>query len=102
LAWLWLGERLSRRGILGFALAIGGLLLIVWPQGGESAGAGARLLGDAILNGLMGLPLSWARRSWRVIAAAGHDGGGGARQLLPFAAGEWPAGGRHISRHWDW
>src|SRR5205085_2908456 len=64
LAWLWLGERLNRRAVFGFGLAIGGLALILWPHDGATTGAGQRLLGDAIflVNGL-----TWAY--YRVRAA---------------------------------
>ncbi len=48
LAGIWLGERLTRRVVLGFALAIVGLALILWPQESAAAGLGQRLLGDAI------------------------------------------------------
>src|SRR5581483_6325471 len=45
LAWPWLGERLSWRGGLGFALAIGGLLLIIWPQRDAGVAFAGRLIG---------------------------------------------------------
>ena len=40
LAWLWLGEQLGRRGIVGFGLAIIGLALILWPHDSGTTGAG--------------------------------------------------------------
>jgi drug/metabolite transporter (DMT)-like permease len=98
LAWLWLGERLTRRAALGFALAIGGLLLVVWPHERATAGAGTRLLGDTIFlfNGLtwagyniMGKALM-ARHS--PLAATTAAVLAGAAGILPFAAGEWLAG----------
>jgi drug/metabolite transporter (DMT)-like permease len=98
LAWLWLGERLGRRVLIGFGLAIGGLALILWPQGGETAGAGRRLLGDAIFlaNGftwacynVMGKDMMARHAPLPATAAAGLVGIAG---LLPFAAGEWLTG----------
>jgi drug/metabolite transporter (DMT)-like permease len=98
LAWLWLGERLGRRGVLGFMLAIGGLALILWPQGDGAAGAGRRLLGDAIflVNGftwacynVMGKDMMSRHPPLPATAAAGLVGAAG---LLPFAAGEWLTG----------
>jgi drug/metabolite transporter (DMT)-like permease len=99
LAWLWLGERLTRRGAIGFALALGGLLLIVWPQGGETAGASTRLLGDAIFlvtslgwagYNLMGREMMSRHDPLPATTAAGLVGTLG---IVPFAAGEWLAGG---------
>jgi drug/metabolite transporter (DMT)-like permease len=98
LAWLWLGERLSRRGMLGFALALGGLLLSVWPQGDAAGKAGARLLGDAIflLNcltwagyNLMGRAMMARHDPLPATTAAGLVGTLG---IVPFAAGEWLTG----------
>jgi drug/metabolite transporter (DMT)-like permease len=95
LAWIWLGERLSRRGMLGFGLAIGGLALILWPQDGGGADAGRRLLGDAIflVNGftwacynVMGKAMMARHDPLPATAAAGLVGAAG---LIPFAAGEW-------------
>jgi drug/metabolite transporter (DMT)-like permease len=103
LAWLWLGERLNRRGVLGFGLAIGGLALILWPHNGGTAGAGQRLLGDAIflVNGLtwacynvMGKDMMARHAPLPAITAAGLVGVAG---LLPFAAGEWLSG---RTPHW--
>jgi len=98
LAWLWLGERLGRRILIGFGLAIGGLALILWPQDGATAGAGRRLLGDAIFlaNGftwacynVMGKDMMARHAPLPATAAAGLVGLTG---LLPFAAGEWLSG----------
>src|SRR5262249_28381105 len=46
LARIWLGEQIGRRGMLGFALAIGGLALILWPHDSAAADAGWRAIGD--------------------------------------------------------
>jgi O-acetylserine/cysteine efflux transporter len=98
LAHLWLGERLGRRGALGFVLAIGGLALILWPHGGASADARRRLLGDVIFlaNGftwacynVMGKRMMARHAPLPATAAAGLVGFAG---LLPFAAGEWLVG----------
>jgi drug/metabolite transporter (DMT)-like permease len=95
LAAIWLGERLSRRGMLGFALAIVGLALILWPHDGASSGASRRVLGDVIflLNGftwacynVMGKAMMVRYSPLPTTAAAGLVGFVG---LLPFAAGEW-------------
>jgi drug/metabolite transporter (DMT)-like permease len=97
LAWVWLGERIGRRGILGFGLAIAGLVLILWPQDEQAAGMG-RLIGDAIflVNGftwacynVMGKAMMVRHRPLPATTAAGIDGLAG---LLPFAAGEWLTG----------
>ncbi|HEX9371998.1 MAG TPA: DMT family transporter [Roseiflexaceae bacterium] len=98
LAWLWLGERIGRRGVLGFGLAIGGLALILWPHDRAATGAGQRLLGDAIflVNGftwacynVMGKDMMSRHAPLPATAAAGLVGAAG---LLPFAAGEWLSG----------
>jgi drug/metabolite transporter (DMT)-like permease len=95
LAGIWLGERLTRRVVLGFALAIGGLTLILWPQESAAAGIGQRLLGDAIflVNGftwacynVMGKRMMVRHTPLATTTAAGLVGIVG---LLPFAAGEW-------------
>jgi drug/metabolite transporter (DMT)-like permease len=98
LAAVWLGERLSRRGVLGFALAIAGLALIVWPDDSGTASSGMRLLGDAIflVNGftwacynVMGKAMMARHDPLTATTAAGMVGIVG---LVPFAAGEWLAG----------
>jgi len=98
LAWVWLGERLSRRAVLGFVLAVGGLLLVVWPHERAAASAGMRLLGDTIflLNGLtwasyniLGKALMARHSPLPATTAAVLAGAAG---ILPFAAGEWLAG----------
>jgi drug/metabolite transporter (DMT)-like permease len=95
LAGIWLDERLTRRVVLGFALAIGGLALILWPHESAGAGTGRRLLGDAIFlaNGftwacynVMGKRMMARHAPLPTTAAAGIVGIAG---LLPFAAGEW-------------
>src|SRR5262249_11378850 len=57
LARIWLGERIGRRGALGFALALGGLTLILWPHDAGAADAGWRVLGDLIF---LAHRLTWA------------------------------------------
>ncbi len=47
LARLWLGERIGRRGALGFGLAMVGVLFIVLPRNGGEAGFG-RIAGDLL------------------------------------------------------
>jgi drug/metabolite transporter (DMT)-like permease len=98
LASVWLGEHLGRRGMLGFGLAIAGLVLILWPQGGASTGLGSRLVGDMIflVNGftwacynVMGKDMMSRHAPLPATAAAGLVGAIG---LLPFAAGEWLSG----------
>jgi drug/metabolite transporter (DMT)-like permease len=98
LAWLWLGERVGRRRTVGFGLALGGLVLILWPHGDTSGDAGQRALGDVIflVNGftwacynVMGKAMMARHQPLPVITAAGMVGFVG---LLPFAAGEWLSG----------
>jgi drug/metabolite transporter (DMT)-like permease len=98
LATVFLGERLGRRGALGFALAIVGLALILWPDGDAATGMSRRLLGDAIFlaNGLtwacynvMGKAMMAHHEPLPTTTAAGLAGFAG---LLPFAAGEWLMG----------
>jgi drug/metabolite transporter (DMT)-like permease len=98
LAGLWLGERLSRRATLGFALAIGGLVLILWPEDAAAAVANGRILGDAIflMNGftwacynVMGKAMMERHAPLPVTTAAGLVGITG---LIPFAASEWIGG----------
>jgi drug/metabolite transporter (DMT)-like permease len=98
LAALFLGERLGRRGALGFALAIAGLALILWPDDTTATDMGRRLLGDAIFlaNGftwacynVMGKAMMARHEPLPATTAAGLAGFAG---LLPFAAGEWLVG----------
>lgn len=56
LARLWLGEKLGRHGQLGFSLAIGGLLVILWPKDSGTIET-SRIIGDAIF---MITGFSWA------------------------------------------
>jgi drug/metabolite transporter (DMT)-like permease len=81
-------------GWRGFALAITGLVLILWPQNTAALGW-RRSLGDAIflVNGfawacynVLGKELMARRAALPATAAAGIVGTAG---LLPFAAGEW-------------
>lgn len=98
LAWPWLGERLSWRGGLGFALAIGGLLLILWPQGQAGGSFADRVIGDAVfvagsfgwaLYNLLGRDLMRRHAPLPATTAAGLVG---TLAMLPFAAGEWLSG----------
>lgn len=98
LAWLWLGESFGHRTIVGFVIAIAGLLLILWPREVEAVPAGQRILGDLIFlaNGLtwaiynvMGKQMMLRYEPMPVITAAGIVG---TLALLPFAAGEWLSG----------
>lgn len=98
LAWPWLGERLIGRSAVGFVLAIGGLLLIIWPEGGTSAAAGRQILGDAIflVNSLawaaynvFGRELMARHAPLPTTTAAGLVG---TIAIIPFAAGEWLSG----------
>ncbi|MGF1538329.1 MAG: DMT family transporter [Elainellaceae cyanobacterium] len=47
ISWLWLGERLTRRIILGIAVTLVGGLVIGWQVGGEAVGQNP-LLGNAL------------------------------------------------------
>jgi len=98
LAWPWLGERLSGRGWLGFMLASGGLLLILWPQGDTEKALVNRVLGDAVfvagtlglaVFNLLGRDLMRRHAPLPVTTAAGLVG---TLAMLPFAAGEWLSG----------
>ena len=98
LAWPWLGERLSWRAGLGFALAIGGLLLILWPQAQAGGSFANRVLGDAVfvagsfgwaLYNLLGRDLMRRHAPLPATTAAGLVG---TLAMLPFAIGEWLSG----------
>jgi drug/metabolite transporter (DMT)-like permease len=98
LAWPWLGERLSWRGWLGFVLAIGGLSLILWPQGDTEVALADRVLGDSVfvagaiglaVFSLLGRDLMRRHAPLPVTTAAGLVG---TLAMLPFAAGEWLSG----------
>ncbi len=98
LAWPWLGERLTWRAGLGFALAIGGLLLILWPQGQAGGSFANRLIGDAVfvagsfgwaLYNLLGRDLMRRHAPLPATTAAGLVG---TLAMLPCAAGEWLSG----------
>lgn len=47
LAWLWLGERLGGRGLLGLGAAVGGIALLLW----EPLRRGGGLAGDLVVLG---------------------------------------------------
>jgi drug/metabolite transporter (DMT)-like permease len=94
LAWPWLGERLTPRAGLGFLLAIGGLLLVVWPASGSDAAFGRRVLGDAIfvagslcwaIYNLMGRSAMRRHAPLPAVTAAGLVG---TLAMAPFAAAE--------------
>ena len=98
LAWPWLGERLGGRAAAGFALAIGGLLLITWPAADAAVPFARRALGDAIfvagslgwaIYNLMGRE---AMRRHAPLPATTAAGLVGALAMVPFAAGEWLTG----------
>lgn len=98
LAWPWLGERLSWRGALGFGLAIGGLLLILWPQGDAGGSFMDPLIGDSVfvagslgwaVYNLLGRDLMRRHAPLPTTTAAGMVG---TLAMLPFAAGEWLSG----------
>lgn len=98
LAWPWLGERLSARGALGFALAIAGLLLILWPKNGTDANFTNRVIGDAVfvagslgwaVYNLLGRDLMRRHAPLPTTAAAGAVG---TLAMVPFAAYEWASG----------
>ena len=57
MARLWLAERVGRVGQVGFAVALVGVLLILWPRDGGGAGLSQRIIGDAIY---MISTISWA------------------------------------------
>ncbi len=103
LAWLWLRERLARWSWLGFPLAIGGMLLIIWPQGGLTSTASVqRIIGDLLF---LVCGAAWA--AYNVMGKdimARHDpipattaaGLAGTLMLIPFAAWEWGTGQRPV------
>jgi drug/metabolite transporter (DMT)-like permease len=94
LAWRLLGERPGRSVAIGFALALGGLVLVVDPVGGVDT---RRLSGDLVL---VGAATSWtvytfvARRAsarFDSVTANVYLSGSGALMLLPlsFFGGGW-------------
>ncbi len=98
LARIWLGEQLGRRGMIGFALAISGLALILWPADYGSTDLSLRIVGDVIflINGftwacynVMGKDLMARHAPLPTTTAAGLVG---FICLIPFAAGEWLVG----------
>lgn len=101
LAWVWLQEKLSRWSYVGFPLALAGMLLIIWPQGGlTSAASLQRLSGDLLF---LACGAAWA--AYNVMGKAimaRHDpvpattaaGLVGTLMIIPFAAWEWGSGQR--------
>lgn len=98
LAWPWLGERLSWRAAMGFVLAIGGLLLILWPQQQAGGSFADRVIGDAVfvagsfgwaIYNLLGRDLMRRHAPLPATTAAGLVG---TLAMLPFAIGEWLSG----------
>ena len=98
LAWPWLGERLGWRAVIGFGLAIGGLLLILWPQNDAGGAFTDRLVGDVVfvagslgwaVYNLLGRDLMRRQAPLPTTTAAGLVG---TLAMLPFAAGEWLSG----------
>lgn len=94
MASLWLGEKLTKRVIGGFALAIIGLLLIMWPSGSSEAALGPRIIGNIIflVNGF-----TWAYYNvmgkrmmdrYSPLVATTAAGIVGTICLVPFAIGE--------------
>jgi drug/metabolite transporter (DMT)-like permease len=105
MAGLWLGEHISKRVWLGFAFAIVGLALILWPQEQANVALGQRLLGDLIFlaNGF-----TWAfynvmgkrmMRRYAPLVTTTAAGLVGTFCLVPFAAGELLAG---ATVQWTW
>jgi drug/metabolite transporter (DMT)-like permease len=103
LARLVLGERLGRWSWLGIPLAIGGMLLIIWPQDGLAGGAGGqRLSGDLLflvcgggwaMYNVMGKTLMARHDPITATTAAGLAG---TIMLAPFAGWEWFTGHRPV------
>ncbi|HET7572362.1 MAG TPA: DMT family transporter [Gaiellaceae bacterium] len=105
LAWPVLGERPTRRGVLGLAIAFAGVVVVADPVGGFGS---RRLVGDALF---VGASLSWAAYTLAGRAAIARYGsvsanvyatGGGALLLLPisFAIGGWGGAGSAPASAW--
>jgi drug/metabolite transporter (DMT)-like permease len=97
LARLWLGEKLSRSGRLGFLTAILGLLVILWPKDAGALDSG-RIIGDAIF---MITGFSWAYYNVKgkelmarhpPLDATAVAGLAGTICIFPFAGYEWITG----------
>jgi len=98
LAWLWLKESLNVREKIGFAVAIVGVLIIVWPRNGNSSLDYDRVIGNAVY---MITGFSWAYYNvkgktlmyrYPPLATTAAAGVVGTLCILPFAAFEWLAG----------
>jgi drug/metabolite transporter (DMT)-like permease len=95
LAWLLLGERVGRRGALGFALAFVGLVLVVDPAGGVGSD---RLLGallfvlGAACWGVYSILGKTATTRFDPVTATLYGTASGTLMLLPFSFG---GGGWH-------
>jgi drug/metabolite transporter (DMT)-like permease len=88
LAWLILGERIGPRAVAGFALALGGLVLVVDPAGGVDAdrlaGAGLFFAGAACW-GVYSILGKAALTRFDPVAATLYGTVAGALMLLPFS-----------------
>ena len=98
LARLWLKERLSSMGKIGFAVAIVGVLIIQWPRNGNDNLSFDRLIGNAVY---MITGFCWAYYNvkgkafmdhYPPIATTSAAGVVGTLCLFPFSAYEWLAG----------
>jgi len=105
LSWIWLKERLEGRGKCGFALAVVGVLLILWPGNGTTEFDSGRIIGDAIF---MITGFSWAVYNvkgkalmdrYPPLATTVAAGVVGTIGILPFSAFEWFSG-YSISFNW--
>ncbi|MCP4686655.1 MAG: DMT family transporter [Desulfobacterales bacterium] len=98
LARLWLKERLSARGKIGFVAAMVGVLIILWPREGNGDLSSDRMIGNAVF---MITGFSWAYYQVHgkammarhpPLATTVAAGVVGTLCITPFAAYEWLAG----------
>ncbi len=98
MARLWLKESLSARGKIGFAAAMVGVLIILWPRNGNGDLSLDRIIGNAVF---MITGFSWAYYQVQgkalmvrhpPLATTVAAGVVGTLCILPFAAFEWLAG----------
>ncbi|MBL8381595.1 MAG: DMT family transporter [Burkholderiales bacterium] len=94
IAWLWLGDRLSARRVLGLAIGFGGVLLLVWGRMGLTL-EGPTLAICAGLAGtfMYGIAASYTKRFLTGVDPLGVAAGSqvaAALALLPLAIATWP------------
>lgn len=94
-AFMWLGDRLTRLRVLGLVIGFSGVVVLVWGKLDFGAGgAGPAILAALGATLLYGISANYARRKLAGIGALANATGsqlGAAVALTPFTIAYWPA-----------